>query len=92
MLHRPLDTTTSEEGRIGLGSVPLLPSAAASDPESASRWATAIQQGAKAALLAQHGVVVWGRDVRDAFARLETCEALAELQWRLALLRAHSNE
>ena len=87
MLHQPLDTSTTEEGRIGLGHVPLLPAAEAGDPAAAERWAAAVASGSKAALLAGHGVVVWGRDLRDALARIETCEALAELQWRIALLR-----
>lgn len=87
MLDQPLDTARSEEGRIGLGAVPLLPPAEAGDAVAAELWATAIRDGAKAALLAQHGVIVWGRDLRDALARIETCEALAELQWRIALLR-----
>jgi ribulose-5-phosphate 4-epimerase/fuculose-1-phosphate aldolase len=88
MLHQPLDTSTSEEGRLGLGAVPLLPPAEAGDPEAAARWGAAIHAGAKAALLAAHGVIVWGRDLRDAFARLESCEALAELQARTTILRA----
>lgn len=85
MLDQPLDTSRSEEGRIGLGAVPLLPPADAGDPAAAARWAAAVRDGAKAALLAQHGAIVWGRDLRDALARIETCEALAELQWRIAL-------
>lgn len=87
MLHRPLDTSSTEEGRIGLGQVPLLPPAEAGDPETAARWGAEVAGGARAALLAAHGVIVWGRDLRDAFARLETCESLADLQWRMALLR-----
>lgn len=88
MLHQPLDTSSTEEGRIGLGQVPLLPPAEAGDPEAAERWGVAIAAGAKAALLAEHGMIAWGRDLRDAFARLETCEALADLQWRMAILRS----
>lgn len=87
MLDQPLDTARSEEGRIGLGTVPLLPPVDAGDPTGAARWADAIRAGARAALLAQHGVIVWGRDLRDALARIETCEALAEIQWRLKLLQ-----
>lgn len=85
MLEQPLETTRNEEGRIGLGLVPLLPPAETGDPAAAARWADAIRGGARAALLARHGVIVWGRDLRDALARIETCEALAELQWRLSL-------
>jgi L-fuculose-phosphate aldolase len=88
MLHQPLDTSSTEEGRIGMGHVPLLPPAEAGDSAAADRWAAAVAAGTKAALLAGHGVVVWGRDLRDALARIETCEALAELQWRIALLRS----
>jgi ribulose-5-phosphate 4-epimerase/fuculose-1-phosphate aldolase len=91
MLHQTLDTAASEEGRIGLGAVPLLPPAEAGDPEAAARWGQAVGSGARAALLAGHGVIVWGRDLRDAFARLESCEALAELQARMATLRAALN-
>lgn len=87
MLHQPLDTAATEEGRIGLGGVPLLPPAEAGDPEAAARWAAEVASGTKAALLAAHGVITWGRDLRDAFARLETCEALADLQWRMVVLR-----
>lgn len=87
MLQQPLDTSTTEEGRIGLGAVPLLPPAEAGDPAAAERWCAAIRSGAKAALLAGHGVIVWGRDLRDALARLETCESLADLQWRVAVFR-----
>jgi L-fuculose-phosphate aldolase len=92
MLERPLDTSTTEEGRIGLGEVPLLPPAEAGDPEAAARWGGAVATGAKAGLLAQHGIVVWGRDLRDAFARIETCEALAELQWRIAVFHNLSRD
>lgn len=87
MLSQPLDTAATEEGRIGLGHVPVLTPAAPGDSAGAARWAQAMRAGAKAALLAEHGVIVWGRDLRDALARIETCEALAELQWRLALIR-----
>ena len=87
MLHQSLDTSSTEEGRIGLGRVPLLPPAEAGDPEAAARWGVEAANGARAALLAAHGVIVWGRDLRDAFARLETCESLADLQWRMAVLR-----
>lgn len=87
MLHQSLDTAATEEGRIGLGQVPLLPPAEAGDPEAAARWGAEVASGTKAALLAAHGVIVWGRDLRDAFARLETCESLADLQWRMAVLR-----
>lgn len=86
LLDQPLDTSRSEEGRFGLGQVPLLPPGVAGDPLVAARWGAAVRDGARAALLAQHGAIVWGRDLRDALARIETCEALAELQWRLALL------
>lgn len=86
-LGQALDGTVSEEGRLMLGVVPLLPPAEAGDPAGAARWGAALAAGAQAALLAGHGVVVVGRDVRDAFARLETCEFLAEVQWRLRLAR-----
>lgn len=87
LLNQPLDTSTTEEGRTGLGTVPLLPPAESGDLVAATRWGEAVQNGAKAAHLAQHGVIVWGRDLRDALARVETCEALADVQWRVALWR-----
>lgn len=86
MLHQPLDTGRSEEGRAGLGAVPLLPPGDAGDPLVAAQWGAAVRNGAKAALLAEHGVIAWGRDLRDALARIETCEAIADVQWRMALL------
>lgn len=87
MLNTPLDTTRSEEGRVGLGAVPLLPPGDAGDPVVAAQWSAAVRDGAKAALLVEHGLIVWGRDLRDAMARIETCEAIADVQWRVALLQ-----
>ena len=87
MLDQTLITDRSEEGHIMLGRVPTLPPSPSGDAEGAARWGAAVSDGAWAALLAQHGVIVAGRDVRDALARLETCEFLAEVQWRMRVWR-----
>lgn len=85
MLGEPLNALISEEGRLALGEVPLLPPAPPGDPAGAERWAVSVRAGGYAALLAQHGVIVVGTDVWDAFVRLETCEQIAELQWRMTI-------
>lgn len=87
MLNQTLNARMSEEGQLALGDVPLLPPAGPGDPDGAVRWGTAVQGGAWAALLAQHGVIVVGRDVHDALVRLETCEFIADVQWRMAVWR-----
>jgi ribulose-5-phosphate 4-epimerase/fuculose-1-phosphate aldolase len=80
-LGRPLAVELAEEGAPVLGAPPLL--AADSKKQQASRWGAAVEEGTRAALLAEHGLVVAGRDARDVLCKVELCEWLAELQLRL---------
>ncbi|GIV97422.1 MAG: aldolase [Herpetosiphonaceae bacterium] len=78
---RRLEVDLVEEGRAALGAAPLLPHAERT--VVAEAWASALTDGARAALLAGHGVIVAGSDLEDVLAKVELCEFIAELQWRL---------
>ena len=75
---RPLDARVLTETATMLGTVPLA-RAAVPGTDDVVDSVRDLVPGAAALLLANHGVVAWGRDLRDAYFRLETVERLAEV-------------
>ena len=78
--RRPLPVDLLPEGRGFLGEVPLVPYARPGSRELAAAVGRRVR-AARALLLANHGVVAWGEDLAEAFARLELVERLAEVAW-----------
>jgi L-fuculose-phosphate aldolase len=76
--RRALAADILEESRLLLGEVPLVrPTRAGTEDvaEAVREWLPA----ARALVLANHGVVAWGRDLTEAYFRLEYVERLAEV-------------
>jgi len=81
-----VDPALTPEGLMVLGrKVPLVPYATPGTEALAEALRREVG-GANTFLLASHGAISVGRDLKDAFHRMETLEAHAELQYRLALL------
>jgi len=75
---RPLDTAYMPELVVNLGSVPVAAYATpATDevPDSIERFV----KDHHAVLLANHGVLTWGRDLTEAYFRMETVESYAQI-------------
>lgn len=82
----PVDPALTPEGLMVLGRrVPLIPYATPGTDDLAMMLGREVE-GADAFLLENHGAISIGKDLKDAFHRMETLEAHAELQYRLALL------
>ncbi|MEN9800106.1 MAG: hypothetical protein RL653_3803 [Pseudomonadota bacterium] len=90
--HAPFATTLAIHGRdipavhymvaaAGGDSIRCAPYATFGTPELA-RHALAALDGRKACLLAHHGLLAFGTDLRDAFKRALEVEELAEQYWR----------
>ncbi|MEN9797577.1 MAG: hypothetical protein RL653_1273 [Pseudomonadota bacterium] len=90
--HSPFATTLALHGleipavhymvaAAGGDSIRCAPYATFGTPELA-RNALAALEGRKACLLAHHGLLAFGRDLRDAFKRALEVEELAEQYWR----------
>jgi L-fuculose-phosphate aldolase len=75
---RELDPYLLTETALLLGPVPLTPPAVPGTDEVA-RAVRPHLPAARALLLANHGAVAWGRDLDEAFFRLESLERLAEV-------------
>jgi len=75
---RALDPRLLTETAMLLGAVPLAPPAVPGTAEVAASVRPFLPV-ARAVLLANHGVVAWGRDLHEAYFRLETVERLAEV-------------
>jgi L-fuculose-phosphate aldolase len=75
-------TDLTPEGLMVLGDVPLVPYETPGSERLASRLAEAMAGGGFAFLLERHGAITIGRDLAEAFHRMETLEFLAELQVR----------
>ena len=83
----PVDPALTPEGLMVLGRrVPLIPYATPGSDDLALMLGREVES-ADAFLLESHGAITVGKDLKDAFHRMETLEAHAELQYRLALLR-----
>ncbi|HIH76156.1 MAG TPA: class II aldolase/adducin family protein [Methanomassiliicoccales archaeon] len=82
----PVDPALTPEGLMVLGKrVPLIPYATPGTDDLAVMLGREVE-GADAFLLESHGAIAVGKGLKDAFHRMETLEAHAELQYRLALL------
>jgi len=75
---RALDRAYMPELVVNLGSVPLAPYATPST-EEVPRSIEGLVEGHGAALLANHGVIAWGRDLDEAYSRMETVELYAKI-------------
>ena len=76
--RRSLDSRVLTETAALLGDVPLARPAVAGTDDLADSVREQLP-GPRALLLANHGVVAWGRDITEAFFRLESVERLAEI-------------
>jgi L-fuculose-phosphate aldolase len=73
-----LDRAYMPELLVNLGAVPLAPYATPGTVE-VPRSIEGLVAGHGAALLANHGVLAWGRDLEEAYSRLETVELYAKI-------------
>ncbi len=76
---RPLDEMFCQEAVMTLGSVPLASYATTGTDEVAASLAPFVS-GHEAILLANHGAVTYGRDLSDAFLKMETLEHVAQVR------------
>lgn len=76
---RAIDTRCSSEALAILGAeVPLIPYDRPSTPQLAARVAAAMHPRTRAYLLANHGVLTWGRDLWEAYDMLDTLEIFTQ--------------
>lgn len=76
---RPIDTSCSSEAYVILGpQVPLIPYDRPSTQILADRVGEALHPRQRAYLLANHGVVTWGKDMWEAYDMLDTLEVFAQ--------------
>jgi len=73
-----LDASILTETAITIGTVPVARPSAPGTAEVAAS-VRELLPGPRALLLANHGVVTWGENLREAYFRLETVERLAEV-------------
>lgn len=78
--HDTIQPALIAESVACLGEVPLIPYALPGTDDLALRITEHIGQ-ANAILLTNHGAIVMGTTLRDAYYRLELLESMAELQW-----------
>jgi len=76
---RPLDRMLCQEAVLALGTVPLASYATTGTDEVAESLAPWVA-GHEAILMANHGAVTYGRDLEDAFCKMETLEHVAHIQ------------
>lgn len=74
----PLEACLLPEVIVGLGAIPLAPYATPSTDEVAQSISPFVKR-AQAILLANHGVVTYGRDPLDAFFKMEKVEQAARI-------------
>ncbi len=70
-----------------LGDIPLLPFAEPGTQQLADGVGQAVAQGARGALLAEHGCVVWGDSLSQALYRLEEMELACKIEWLASFLK-----
>ncbi|MHB9024170.1 MAG: class II aldolase/adducin family protein [Armatimonadota bacterium] len=76
---RELDTNSSPEAYVILGPhIPLIPYAPPASQELAMIVNQAMEARHKAYLLANHGVITWGKNLWDAYDYLDTLELFAQ--------------
>ncbi len=76
---RPLDRMLCQEAVMALGTVPLARYATTGTEEVAESLAPLVSEH-EAILMANHGAVTYGRDLEDAFCKMETLEHVAQIQ------------
>jgi L-fuculose-phosphate aldolase len=76
--HIPLEKPVMPEAVINLGTVPVAPYATPGSLELAKSAASYVKDH-RALLLANHGALSWGQDLKEAFFRLETLEHYAKI-------------
>lgn len=81
----PLDACLLTESVCGLGTVPLAPLALPSTHEVPESIRELIPR-TSALLLGNHGVLAYGRDLMEAYNRMEAVEQFAEVQLRVLAL------
>ena len=81
----PLDLALMTESVIGLGVVPVAPYATAGTDAVAESVAPYCREY-HALLLANHGALTWGGEAMQAYYRMESVEACAQVMLRLGLL------
>ena len=81
----PLDLALMTESVIGLGVVPVAPYATAGTDAVAESVAPYCREY-HALLLANHGALTWGEEAMQAYFRMESVEACAQVMLRLGLL------
>lgn len=76
---KPIDTRSSSEASVILGpQVPLIPYDRPSTPELADLVQRSMVPRHKAYLMANHGVITWGRDLWEAYDILDTLEIFTQ--------------
>ena len=81
VLGMPLQAVHYVIGDAGVSEIPCAPYETFGTPELARAAMKACGES-RAVLLANHGIVVCGKDIRSAFGLAQNCEYLAELQYR----------
>ena len=76
---RSMDRMLCQEAVLALGTVPLASYATTGTDEVAESLAPWVA-GHEAILMANHGAVTYGRDLEDAFCKMETLEHVAHIQ------------
>lgn len=84
--RRGLETPYLAELVVGLGQVPCTPSFAMLSTDEVPESVTPYLPDHNALLLANHGALAWGRDLWEAFDRLETVEHTAKIVLNTELL------
>ncbi len=75
---RPLDPSILTETSVLFAAIPLAPPAVPGSDEVAASVRDLLPE-ATVLLMGNHGVVAWGKDLTEAYFRLETVERLAEV-------------
>lgn len=83
----PLDRALMTESVLGLGVVPVAPYATTGTAAVAESIAPFCRDY-NAVLLANHGVLTWGRDAIEAYYRMESVECCAEVMEKLGYLKS----
>ena len=82
----PLDCSVYPEALVNLGNVPVTEYATPGTLDVPESLAPFVKRGFHAALLANHGPVCWGKDITEAWYRLEALEGFAKISLYLRQL------
>lgn len=86
LLGMSLEDCPLSEVRISLGAVKLVPYEEPGSIKLAERAAKALGKEGKAVILANHGAVAVGRDIRSAYYRMEALEHAAKIYFHALML------